>query len=64
MTRSKGVQSLYGAILGAKTRPYRQAEVVKAKRCQRWEHEYLAYYEDHRGEIDLLVAPQMAEPTP
>lgn len=23
-------------------------------------HECLAYYEDHRGEIDLLVARQMA----
>jgi uncharacterized protein (DUF433 family) len=23
-------------------------------------YEYLAYYEDHRGEIDLLVAAQMA----
>jgi len=27
-------------------------------------YECLAYYEDHRGEIDLLVARQMAEPTP
>ena len=26
-------------------------------------YECLAYYEDHRGEIDLLVAQQMAEPT-
>ena len=27
-------------------------------------YECLAYYEDHRGEIDILVARQMAEPTP
>lgn len=27
-------------------------------------YECLAYYEDHRGEIDVLVARQMAEPTP
>jgi len=27
-------------------------------------YESLAYYEDHRGEIDVLVARQMAEPTP
>jgi uncharacterized protein (DUF433 family) len=26
-------------------------------------YECLAYYEDHRGEIDLLIARQMAEPT-
>ncbi len=26
-------------------------------------YECLAYYEDHRGEIDVLVARQMAEPT-
>lgn len=26
-------------------------------------YECLAYYEDHRGEIDLLVARQMSEPT-
>lgn len=26
--------------------------------------ECLAYYEDHRGEIDLLVARQMAKPDP
>ena len=25
-------------------------------------YECLAYYEDHRGEIDLLIAQQMAEP--
>jgi uncharacterized protein (DUF433 family) len=25
-------------------------------------YECLAYYEDHRGEIDLLIARQMAEP--
>jgi len=25
-------------------------------------HECLAYYEDHRDEIDFLVAEQMAEP--
>ena len=25
-------------------------------------YECLAYYEDHRGEIDLLVARQMADP--
>jgi uncharacterized protein (DUF433 family) len=25
-------------------------------------YECLAYYEDHRGEIDLLVAEQMSEP--
>jgi hypothetical protein len=25
-------------------------------------YECLAYYEDHRGEIDLLVARQMAKP--
>jgi uncharacterized protein (DUF433 family) len=25
-------------------------------------YECLAYYEDHRGEIDLLVARQMAQP--
>jgi uncharacterized protein (DUF433 family) len=25
-------------------------------------YECLAYYEDHRGEIDVLVARQMAEP--
>ena len=25
-------------------------------------YECLAYYEDHRGEIDLLTARQMAEP--
>ncbi|HOC58114.1 MAG TPA: DUF433 domain-containing protein [Verrucomicrobiota bacterium] len=27
-------------------------------------YECLAYYEDHRGEIDVLVARQMAAPTP
>ena len=27
-------------------------------------YECLAYYEDHRGEIDLLVARQMSAPTP
>jgi len=27
-------------------------------------YECLAYYEDHRGEIDLLVARQMAPPGP
>jgi uncharacterized protein (DUF433 family) len=27
-------------------------------------YECLAYYEDHRGEIDLLVARQMATETP
>jgi len=27
-------------------------------------YECLAYYEDHRGEIDLLVARQMAPPDP
>lgn len=27
-------------------------------------YECLAYYEDHRGEIDLLVARQMAADTP
>ena len=27
-------------------------------------YECLAYYEDHRGEIDVLVARQMAPPTP
>ncbi len=27
-------------------------------------YECLAYYEDHRGEIDLLIARQMAEPAP
>ena len=27
-------------------------------------YESLAYYEDHRGEIDVLVARQMAAPTP
>lgn len=27
-------------------------------------YECLAYYEDHRGEIDVLVARQMAEPAP
>ena len=27
-------------------------------------YECLAYYEDHRGEIDLLVARQMAKQTP
>ena len=27
-------------------------------------YECLAYFEDHRGEIDLLVARQMAAPTP
>ncbi len=27
-------------------------------------YECLAYYEDHRGEIDLLVARQMSLPTP
>jgi uncharacterized protein (DUF433 family) len=27
-------------------------------------YECLAYYEDHRGEIDLLVARQMAAETP
>ena len=27
-------------------------------------YECLAYYEDHRGEIDVLVARQMALPTP
>jgi uncharacterized protein (DUF433 family) len=27
-------------------------------------YECLAYYEDHRGEIDVLVARQMAEPSP
>jgi len=27
-------------------------------------YECLAYYEDHRGEIDLLVARQMADATP
>jgi uncharacterized protein (DUF433 family) len=27
-------------------------------------YECLAYYEDHRGEIDLLVARQMASATP
>jgi len=26
-------------------------------------YECLAYYEDHRGEIDVLVARQMAEPS-
>ena len=26
-------------------------------------YECLAYYEDHRGEIDLLVATQMANPS-
>ena len=26
-------------------------------------YECLAYYEDHRGEIDLLIAQQMADPT-
>lgn len=26
-------------------------------------YECLAYYEDHRGEIDVLVARQMADPT-
>ncbi len=26
-------------------------------------YECLAYYEDHRGEIDLLIAQQMTEPT-
>ena len=26
--------------------------------------ECLAYYEDHRGEIDVLVARQMSAPTP
>jgi uncharacterized protein (DUF433 family) len=27
-------------------------------------YECLAYYEDHRGEIDVLVARQMAAPAP
>jgi uncharacterized protein (DUF433 family) len=27
-------------------------------------YECLAYYEDHRGEIDVLVARQMSAPTP
>ena len=27
-------------------------------------YERLAYYEDHRGEIDVLVARQMSAPTP
>ncbi len=27
-------------------------------------YESLAYYEDHRGEIDVLVARQMSEPAP
>ena len=27
-------------------------------------YECLAYYEDHRGEIDVLVARQMADPSP
>jgi uncharacterized protein (DUF433 family) len=27
-------------------------------------YECLAYYEDHRGEIDVLVARQMSEPAP
>ena len=27
-------------------------------------YECLAYYEDHRGEIDVLVARQMVEPIP
>jgi uncharacterized protein (DUF433 family) len=27
-------------------------------------YECLAYYEDHRGELDLLVAKQMAAPAP
>jgi len=27
-------------------------------------YECLAYYEDHRGEIDVLVARQMATPAP
>ena len=27
-------------------------------------YECLAYYEDHRGEIDVLVARQMSLPTP
>lgn len=76
ITRQPGVRSGHAIIEGTRVGVHdvigllQNGETVESvTRCfpnisRAQVYECLAYYEDHRGEIDVLVARQMAEPTP
>ena len=77
ITRQPGVRSGHAIIEGTRIGVHdvigllQNAETVDSivTRCfpnitRAQVYECLAYFEDHRGEIDLLVARQMAAPTP
>ena len=76
ITRQPGVRSGHAIIEGTRIGVHdvigllQNAETVDSivTRCfpnttRAQVYECLAYYEDHRGEIDVLVARQMAAPT-
>jgi len=77
ITRQPGVRSGHAIVAGTRIGVYdvigllQNGETMDSivSRCfpnltRAQVYECLAYYEDHRGEIDVLVARQMAEPTP
>ncbi len=77
LTRQPGVRSGHAIIEGTRTGVHdvigllQNGETIdtRVNRCfpnitRAQVYECLAYYEDHRGEIDVLVARQMAPKTP
>lgn len=77
ITRQPGVRSGHAIVAGTRIGVhdvvglFQNGETVDSivSRCfpsltRAQVYECLAYYEDHRGEIDVLVARQMAAPTP
>ena len=57
-----GVHDIVGLLQNGETIDSLPACFPQISRAQIYE--CLAYYEDHRGEIDFLIARQMADPAP